>query len=193
MHKHKGLRTGWFLFFLTVIVLAGCENKGNISSSAPSNNSDVVSLTITGYNYTDRYINDFFVESSGGGNVFVSSPNGGGGSSFCCTTYVIGATLWKPLIRWQVGGCTFNSRKDRYGDVFFDIHHFYREMETTLDPKIPDNPKYLEVHFYPDGHVETAITELPSRPRLLLSADREDKSPYKVCPNDKEPELIEAI
>ena len=118
----------------------------------------------------------------------MSSPNGGGGSSFCCATYVIGAMMWKPLIRRQVGGCTFNSRKDSYSDVFFDIHHYYWELETTLDPKIPDNPKYLEVHFYPDGHVETAITELPSRPRLLLSADREDKSLYKVCPNDKEPE-----
>ena len=181
-------RVDWPFFLFSAIVLAGCNDAVKLSSGGASNKSDVVSLTITGYNYTDRYINDFFVGSASGGNVFVSSPNGGGGSSFCCATYVIGATKWKPLIRWQVGGCTFNTRKDSYGDVFFDIHHFYRELETTLDPKIPDNPKYLEVHFYPDGHVETAITELPSRPRLLLSADREDKSPYKVCQNNKEPE-----
>lgn len=188
MNIGNAFRVDWFLFLFTVIVLVGCEGRGNVSSRAPSNSSDIVSLTITGYNYTDRYINDFFVGSSSGGNVFVSSPNGGGGSSFCCATYVIGATLWKPLIRWQVGGCTFNRRKDSYGEVFFNIHHFYRELETTLDPKIPVNPKYLEVHFYPDGHVETAITELPSRPRLLLSAEREDKTPYKICPNNKEPE-----
>ena len=95
--------------------------------------------------------------------------------------------MWKPEIRWQVSGCTYNSRKDRYGKSFFDIHHFYKEMEAPLDVKIPNNPEYLEVHFYPDGHVETAMTEVPSPPRLALSADREEKSPYQVCPNDKKP------
>lgn len=187
MRIEHALRANWFLFFLTTLFLAGCDGRGKLSAHPPSNSDQIVSLTIVGYNYTDRYINDFSVESSSGGNVFVSSPTSGGGSSFCCATYVIGATSWKPIIRWQVDGCTFNSRKDSYGEVFFDIHHFHRELETTLDRKIPDNPKYLEVHFYPDGHVETAITELPSRPRLILPAERENKSPYKVCPDDKEP------
>ncbi|MEC5164258.1 MULTISPECIES: DUF3304 domain-containing protein [unclassified Janthinobacterium] len=177
-------RLSWL--FIISITLLGCQDRDNLLDTGPRI-GNTVSLTITGYNYTNKYIDDFYVGSSGGGNLYVSSPNGGGGSSVCCASYVIGATLWKPKVRWQIGGCTYNSRKDSYGDVFFDIHHFYKEVETPLDPKIPKKPKYLEVHFYPDGHVETAITELPSRPRLALSADREERSDYKKCPNDKRP------
>lgn len=174
------------IYLFVFLGVAGCQDK-IVSSSMNPKHDEFVSLTITGYNYTNRHINDFYVSGNGGLNVFVSSRTSGGGGSVCCVKYIIGATLWKPEVRWQVGGCTFNSRKDRYGKNFFDIHYFYKEVKASLDVKIPSNPKYLEVHFYPDGHVETAITELPSAPRLALDEDREDKSPYKVCPNDKEP------
>lgn len=172
--------------FLVFSGVGGCQDKVASPSVGPKH-GEFVSLTITGYNYTNKYIDEFFVDGNGGLNLFVSSATSGGGGSVCCVKYIIGATLWKPEIRWQVGGCTYNSRKDRYGKSFSDIHHFYKEVEAPLDVKIPGNPKYLEVHFYPDGHVETAMTELPSPPRLALSADREDKTPYQVCPQDKKP------
>ena len=173
-------------YLLTIVLVAGCRERGAAPRIVP-NHGNHVSLTITSYNYTDRYIDSFSVDGNGGANIFVSSPTSGGGGSACCVKYMIGASLWKPEIRWQVKGCTYNSRKDRYGASFYDVHHFFKVVEASLDPKIPDSPKYLEVHFYPDGHVETAMTEVPSPPRLALSADREDKSPYPICPNDKKP------
>jgi hypothetical protein len=41
---------------------------------------------------------------------------------------------------------------------------------------IPEKPAYLEVHFYPDGHVEGAISgdDGPSAPHLML----ERRLPY---------------
>lgn len=181
MFKSYCLMLGCVFFWMV-----GCQETSPGPNIEPKMGTEV-SLTITGYNYTNKYIDEFYVESSSGGNLHVSSPNGGGGSSFCCYTYIMGASLWKPMVRWHVGGCAYNTRKDSYGDVFFDIHRFYRTVEATLNPDIPNNPRYIEVHFYPDGHVETAITALPSGPRLSLSADREDRSPIKPCPNDLRP------
>ncbi|WP_409033040.1 DUF3304 domain-containing protein [Janthinobacterium sp. CG_23.3] len=89
------------------MALLGCQDREFLLDTEPRI-GNTVSLTITGYNYTNRYIDDFYVGSSGGGNLYVSSSNGGGGSSVCCASYVIGATLWKPIVRWQVGGCTYN-------------------------------------------------------------------------------------
>jgi hypothetical protein len=39
----------------------------------------------------------------------------------------------------------------------------------------PDDPKTFEVNFYPDGHVEAAITHWPSSPRIKLPEGRGEK------------------
>ncbi len=68
-------------------------------------------------------------------------------------------------------------------------HSYFKEVEVQVhvDPKTVERPQYLEVHFYPDGHVEAAVTEHESPPRLILNKDREDNSPYPRCPNGKQP------
>ena len=147
-----------------------------------------VSLTLTGYNYTERYIDQFSVNGNGGGNLFVSGPTSGGGGSACCVNYIAGVKKWKFPVRWQTGGCTYNTSKYEDGRERSELYHSYKELEVQIDPKVSDRPAYLEVHFYPDGHVEAAVTENSSPPRLQLNKDREVKSPYKQCPNDKRPE-----
>lgn len=147
-----------------------------------------VELTLTGYNYTDRYINQFSVNGNGGGNLFVSSPTSGGGGSACCVRYRAGVEEWKLRVRWQAGACKFNTNKYDDGREWSDVHSFYKEVDIYVDPKVSDRPAYLEVHFYPDGHVEAAVTEHSSPPRLKLNKDREIKTPYEQCPNDKRPE-----
>jgi hypothetical protein len=37
-----------------------------------------------------------------------------------------------------------------------------------LRPPIPAKPEYFEVHFYQDGHIEVAVTETDSPPRIVL-------------------------
>jgi hypothetical protein len=147
-----------------------------------------VELTLTGYNYTNRQIDQFSVNSNGGGNLYVSSPTSGGGGSTCCVTYVVGVPRWKVLVRWQADACTYNNAIESNGDRFYEIYYYFKESEVDVSPSFPDRPKNFEVHFYPDGHVEAAVSEHESAPRLKLRKEREDKTPYKPCPNDKRPE-----
>jgi hypothetical protein len=61
------------------------------------------------------------------------------------------------------------------------------ELKLNVDASVPEKPAYLEVHFYPDGHVESAITENISTPRLVYSKERADRSDFPMCPHDQEP------
>jgi hypothetical protein len=147
-----------------------------------------ISLTLIGYNYTNRYIDDFSVNGNGGGNLFVSNPRGGGGGSVCCVNYITNIKDWKVTVQWHFDACTYNNRKNEYAEPRYEIHRYFKEVEVQVNQNITAKPKYLEVHFYPDGHVEVALTENSSPPRLRLGSEREDNSPYRQCPNDKRPQ-----
>lgn len=147
----------------------------------------VIGLTLYGYNYTNRYIDEFSVDGVGGGNLFVSGESSGGGKSTCCVSYITGPGDWKVKVRWQTDACTYDERTWSNGEKHSDIYSYFKEADVLVDPHVPDHPAYFEVHFYPDGHVEAAITEHASPPRLKLSKSREDRSLYRQCPNDKKP------
>lgn len=108
-------------------------------------------LTIYGYNYTDSYIGSFEVDGAGGGNLEVSIPEAGGGKSTCCTS------LYTPLppnntvhVKWTHDG------------------EIWCETKVPFSGPVPAKPEYMEVHFYRDGHIEVAVTETNSPPRLKL-------------------------
>jgi hypothetical protein len=42
------------------------------------------------------------------------------------------------------------------------------EKEALLTGPVPANPRYLGVHFFPDGSIEAEITENDPEPRLRL-------------------------
>lgn len=145
-----------------------------------------INLTLTGYNYTNRYIDQFDVDGQGGGNIGVSGPTTGGNGSACCVSYYSGGGSWKVKIRWQKDACTYNERWS-HGEEFSDTYSYFKEVEVQVDPNIPDFPRYFEVHIYPDGHAEAAITEHESMARLALNKDREDNARYPRCPDGKKP------
>ena len=108
-------------------------------------------MTIYGYNYTDTEIGSFEVNGHGGGNLLVSSPTAGGGSSVCCATVFAPFSIPQPFtIKWS-----------RDGDTWC-------VQEVVLQPPVSVTAKYLEVHFYRDGHIEVAATDIDSPPRLQL-------------------------
>jgi hypothetical protein len=178
---------------LIMLVLVACKNS-EIGSSASDakpipEKIEAIGLSITGYNYTDRYINDFSVNGNSGGNIYVSSPSGGGGGSTCCATYVSGDKAWRVRVEWQIGGCMYDKSVNDDGSLVYSIHPYYKEVVVQIDPRIPNDPKYLEVHFYPDGHIEAAVTEKKSAPRLVLEKNRENKtSRLATCPNGRRPQ-----
>ena len=180
------------VLLLTMLCTAACNSQttGEPGAEPPPkklSRGTLISLGIVGYNYTNRYIDAFSVDGAGGGNLFVSGPSSGGGGTACCTPYVIGLKTFKVKVRWHTAACTYNERVS-HGEKFSDTHRFFKEMQVQVEPNIPDNPRYLEVHIYPDDRVEAVVTEEVSRPRLILSKDREDNSDYPRCPNGKKPQ-----
>ncbi len=192
----KNRKQHWILLLACVLMmspLSACKNSqvGNSASEAKGipEKIEAVNLAITGYNYTDRYINDFSVNGNSGGNIYVSNPTGGGGGSSCCATYVNGDKAWKVKVEWQIGGCTFDNSVNDDGSLVYSIYPYYKEVEVQIDPQVSNNPKYLEVHFYPDGHIEAAVTENRSAPRMVLEKSREDRTSRLVkCPDGRRPQ-----
>ena len=176
-----------------VVLAAGCQPKmskiprASAAAVAPATpDGAVVSLTIMGFNYTDYDINEFFVDGTGGGNLYVSSASGGGGGSVCCASYVIGSPAPMVKVRWQADACIYDIRRYNDGKEFSDIFSIYKQASVQV-AAIASTPKYLEIHIYPDGHVEAAITDEVSRPRRVLDQNRRVNTPFRQCPNGVKP------
>ena len=175
---------------LLAFAIAGCNAGAEGGSTTPrfAPPAKPVGLTITSYNYTNRYIDQFFVNGQGGGNVFVSTPEAGGGKGACCVMYTLGTHPPKTVrVKWQASGCTYYD-VDSGGERYSRGHSFFKEVDAPVDPSVPANPVNFEIHFYPDGHVDAAITDGMSPPRLKLPEDRADRSNLPDCPGGKKPE-----
>lgn len=146
-----------------------------------------ISLSLVGYNYTDRYINEFSVSGRGGGNLYVSSPTSGGGGTTCCAKHWPGLKERKVKVRWQSGACYYRVRASDSDRVYETLHSFYKEAQVVVDDRAGERARYMEVHFYPDGSVQLAATEQPSMPRLALDESRADRTRYPRCPNGDKP------
>ena len=152
-------RAGFGLVISLFLFIAGCEPQQATGKPPPAESpvsadpapERTYSLTIAGYNYTDTGISSFEVNGQGGGNVNVSSPTSGGGGGVCCIA--VHGPLGAPqpvTIKWS-------------RDV-----ETWCEQTVLLQPPLPAKPEYFEVHFYEDGHLEVAVTENVSSPRLSL-------------------------
>lgn len=183
-------KLGWRGFLLGILLAAGCCISWASSSkdtTVPTPDGMRLNLTLKGYNYTSRYIDGFSVNGQGGGNLYVSGPTSGGGGRVCCVSYVYGAAAPEVTVRWQSGACMYRDSDGSAEGNGSMVHGFYREMKVKVSKAIPPTPSLFEVHFYPDGHVEAAITERASSPRLVYSKDRADRSDFPRCPGDKKP------
>jgi Protein of unknown function (DUF3304) len=150
----------WPVFLLVAFAGAGCDQKGAAVASAAAPREltqaadtgvEVHDLTLYGYNYTDTGIGSFEVNGHGGGNVEVSIPDAGGGKSACCVAVSSPLQQAIPIkIKW-----TRDSES-------------WCELVVSLNPPLPPKPRFFEVHFYLDGHVEVAVTEESSPPRVVL-------------------------
>jgi hypothetical protein len=178
--------------FCASMIVTGCHAKTAedttdavvpvVSKIVPSN--EPVGLTLSGYNYTNRYIDQFYVNGIGGGNLHVSTATSGG-TNVCCFSYTPGTPAPKTVtVKWQHGACKYKETKE---STYAYTHPFFKTVEVPVAPNVPAKPDYFEVHFYPDGHVEAAITEQQSGGRLHLDVAREDRSDYPRCPNDEKP------
>jgi hypothetical protein len=183
----RRLSLAYLLALSLVFWISTASTSTRADTVAPIQSGTRMNLTLKGYNYTSRYIDTFSVNGQGGGNLYVSGPTSSGGSGICCVTYVYGAKAKEVTVRWQFSGCMYRADSElASGDTHLQ-HNFYREVRVQVDPEIPPQPEFFEVHFYPDGRVRAAITDRASPPRLVLSKSREDNADYSRCPRDEEP------
>ena len=138
------------LLLLGFLSLAGCSAE------------DTRSVTVTGYNYTERPIYTFSVNGSGGSNLFAKERGGGGGFS-CCTTVTVGQPA---EINW-----IYSATERQYNA---GVRKESRSTTVIVpSPQVPE-AKYLEVHFYPDDHVELALVKFPGEARWDQIANHGD-------------------
>jgi hypothetical protein len=146
-----GLVTVTGLF--TLVSLSGCAK-------------DPYMLGIMGYNYTDRAIADFSANEQSGGNLFLSSETSGGGGMSCCVvmTRRTKTPFWIDVRYRRDALETYRPRKE------IEPAGNYITTRIQVTGPIPPDPSYLEIHFYPDQHIEAAISgaDGPSPPRLKL-------------------------
>lgn len=185
----------WEARYFTIallIMLCGCGKA--VSSADPGMQiinepppPRAMSLALVGYNYTNRYIDSFSVDDQGGGNLYISSMQSGGGGTVCCVKYWPGEKTYKVKVRWQSGACYYRMHASDSDTVYQRLHPFFKEKEVEVIDLAENRPEYMEVHFYPDGLIQVAVTANPSMPRLALSKEREDNSKYPRCPDDEQP------
>ena len=117
------------------------------------NSQDTRSVTVIGYNYTERPIYTFSVNGVGASNLFAKQKYGGGKDS-CC----IDITVGQPVeIKWL-----YDTTEKQY---LAGLREENRSTTVIVPPPTVPEAEYLEVHFYPDHHVELYLVKFPSHGR----------------------------
>ena len=118
------------------------------------NSQDTRSVTVIGYNYTERPIYTFSVNGVGASNLFAKQKYGGGKDS-CC----IDITVGQPVeIKWL-----YDTTEKQY---LAGLREENRRTTVIVPPPTVPEAEYLEVHFYPDHRVELALVKFPGDRRI---------------------------
>ena len=136
-----------------------------------------VLLSISGYNYTGRYIHTFSVNGQWGGNLYEDN-GGGGGGNVCCLSFRPDSKLpFDVEVVW-----TFGREEDEKGNITRPQEH--RKATATVTGPLPKNkPSNFEVHFMPDGSLQAYVTHFPSD-SLVLSDGKPNPNIRVVPPGD---------
>ena len=137
-------RGGGLLLLGLCLSLSACKKKPEEELGMEVKTGDIesVALTVSGFNYTDLYIEHFSVAGVGGANIVVSDLDSGGGGGVCCLRWYPGVTLPFPVkVEWTR-----------------DLKRWC-EMKVMITGPVPAHPEYIVVHFFQDGRIEVELTE----------------------------------
>lgn len=151
-NEHNAHMKRLLLAAMTALALTACQQ---------SPQEEPKMLGITGYNYTDRYIDGFSVNGQGGTNMGAHT-NGSGEA--CCIVWRPGTSLPVAMfVEW-----TYGENQDLRTGQIYKPRETHR-VEVELKGPVPENPTIFVVHFYPDNTVQLEVAEDYPRPRLKRS------------------------
>jgi Protein of unknown function (DUF3304) len=141
------MKRSW-LRFIGLGALAGCavaQPKGR-------------SVSTVSFNYTDRYIGDVIVNGAWTGGVDAY----GGGGKMAEGLIAPADTNQRAVlkVRWSYGSI-YDVATNTYARTAIEE----RSAEVEVSRPYPANPRYLVLHFYPDGRVEAELDAGPPRRR----------------------------
>ena len=142
-HQLGRFRLGYLLTLLLLAVgLTGCEEKPKVAERAY--------VKMTGYNYTEDYIHEFYIDGAWGGNV---RAYGGGGGFVCCLGV---PEEWRTGLTATVRWSTSASRNKPYtGET-------WHEELVSIEP-YGIAGSILHVHFLPDNKVRLIVSHIGPR------------------------------
>jgi hypothetical protein len=155
-----------------LLKLSLCAGVGLLAfASLESCAKEPFDLELVGYDYTDRAILDFSVDGASGGNVFLSTKTAGGGKYACCVRLdrSTKTPFWIDVEYTREALVSYPSDQ-----VVQPADQAPIKAYVEVKGVMPEKPAYLEIHFYPDGHIEGALSgeDGPSPPRLRLERRR---------------------
>jgi len=130
-----------FIFLLLMLGLIGCEQKPKAAGSAYA--------SMGGYNYTEDYIHQFYIDGAWGGNVFAY----GGGGSVCCVGL---PEFWRPGLTATVRWTTSSSVPGTHSG------ETWHEHIVPIDPYGKAAGR-MNVHFLPDDKIRLIVSEMGPR------------------------------
>jgi hypothetical protein len=126
-----------------ISLLCACSD----GKTAPN---EKLTASISGYNHTEDYIHQFYVDDAWGGNVFAYS---GGGGFVCCLIY---PPKWTAGLQARVRWTTSSSDPKATGDAIVGKWH-----EAIVPIEKYDKPgTRLNAHFLPGGKVRLVISSM---------------------------------
>jgi hypothetical protein len=194
----KNLLSNWLMAALMGFCLIACSPQSTAQAPAPANATSATQtnpttkaprsyrLAIVGYNYTDDVMDSFEVNGQGGGNLEMSTESDGGGKTVCCVGWRDDSTLPKKItVKWVGGYCT-DRRTNSDGETRDRRENLWKVADLEFNGPVPAEPSNFEVHFYPDGHIELAMSErfTPPRYQRQTEPDRLSRRKYPACPKN---------
>jgi hypothetical protein len=142
MHLHGRHRDSAVPLFRWRLFLGACLLSMLSACGAKSEEDNMATATIDGYNSTDQAITPFYVNEYGGVTIGAYSDGG----SVCCVVY---PKKWHPGLTAKVKWATSSGKSE--GDPTLTWH----EAEVPIEPY--DISGTMNVHFLPDNKVRILI------------------------------------
>ncbi|MEF7614213.1 DUF3304 domain-containing protein [Aquincola sp. MAHUQ-54] len=168
--------TPWAPALAAAVLLCACR-------PAPPDPDALIGVSITGINYTDEGVQDFFVDGAWGANL---PTYGGGGGTTCC---VMLPRTWRPgltvTVKWTIGHYTRPYKLRKHIPVMEQRACCWseRSLEKTVPVQQYAKPAKLQVFFLPDDELEIWVFDAtPPNP------DHPSGRPYPLDPRPPEEE-----